>query len=556
MATDKKPIIFSIDDDPQVLRSLKSDLRNEYKNAYRIISTDSPQEALQSLPELKKQGETVALFLSDQRMPDMLGVDFLEKAKAIFPEAKRVLLTAYSDTEAAIRAINNVGLDHYLIKPWDPPQEKLYPVLNDLLDDWETNHVPEFHGIKMIGYQYAPKSHEIKDFLAGNLFPYLWLDVESDARALELLDLHGLQTKDLPVVVFEDGGVLLNPSNTELANKLGLVTQARHEVYDVAIIGAGPAGLAAAVYGGSEGLKTLLVERRAPGGQAGTSSRIENYLGFPKGLSGADLTHRALTQATRLGAEFLSSQGVETIEIEGNYKKLSFSDGGHVYAKSVIIATGVDYRKLPAKGAEQFTGAGVYYGAAITEANACRDKQIYVVGGGNSAGQGAVYLSQFASKVHILIRREDLTATMSSYLIDQINAIPNIEILGKTEVVEALGHEYLECIVLEDIENKTTRQVKADALFIFIGTRPATVWLPGNILVDDKGFIETGKELRQYPQFKSIWKRQREPFLLETCQPGIFAAGDVRAGAMNRVASAVGEGAMAIKFVHEYLAEV
>lgn len=556
MATDKKPIIFSIDDDPQVLRSLKNDLRNEYKNDYRIISTEYPQEALDSLLEFKKQGETVALFLSDQRMPDMLGVDFLEQAKKFFPEAKRVLLTAYSDTEAAIRAINNVGLDHYLLKPWDPPTEKLYPVLNDLLDQWQNNYIPEFRGIRLIGYQYSPKSHEIKDFLSGNLFPYQWLDMESDTRAVEYLELHQLEIKDLPALVFEDGTVLTSPNNSTLAAKLGLSTQAKQEMYDVAIIGAGPAGLAAAVYGGSEGLKTLLIERRAPGGQAGTSSRIENYLGFPEGLSGANLTLRALTQATRLGAEFLSTQGVEKIEVEGNYKKLIFGDGSFVYAKSVIIATGVDYRKLPAKGADQFTGAGVYYGAAITEANACREKQIYVVGGGNSAGQGAVYLSQFAQKVHIVIRREDLSSTMSAYLIEQIKAIPNIEILGKTEVVEALGHENLECIVLEDIETKETHQVKADSLFIFIGTRPATDWLPDNILLDDKGFVETGKELRQYPQFKSIWKHQREPFLLETCQPGIFAAGDVRAGAMNRVASAVGEGAMAIKFVHEYLAEV
>jgi len=556
MATDKKPIIFSIDDDPQVLRSLKNDLRNEYKNDYRIISTEYPQEALNSLLEFKKQGETVALFLSDQRMPEMLGVDFLEQAKKFFPEAKRVLLTAYSDTEAAIRAINNVGLDHYLLKPWDPPTEKLYPVLNDLLDQWQNNYIPEFRGIRLIGYQYSPKSHEIKDFLSGNLFPYQWLDMESDPRALEYLELHQLEVKDLPALVFEDGTVLTSPNNSTLAAKLGLSTQAKQEMYDVAIIGAGPAGLAAAVYGGSEGLKTLLIERRAPGGQAGTSSRIENYLGFPEGLSGSNLTLRALSQATRLGAEFLSTQGVEKIEVEGNYKKLTFGDGNFVYAKSVIIATGVDYRKLPAKGLDQFTGAGVYYGAAITEANACREKQIYVVGGGNSAGQGAVYLSQFAQKVHIVIRREDLTSTMSAYLIDQIKAIPNIEILGKTEVVEALGHENLECIVLEDIETKATRQVKADSLFIFIGTRPATDWLPDNILLDDKGFVETGKELRQYAQFKSIWKRQREPFLLETCQPGIFAAGDVRSGAMNRVASAVGEGAMAIKFVHEYLAEV
>jgi thioredoxin reductase (NADPH) len=556
MASDKKPIIFSIDDDPQVLRSLKNDLRNAYKNEYRIFSTDSPQDALNSLPDLKKQGETVALFLSDQRMPNMLGVEFLEQAKRYFPEAKRVLLTAYSDTEAAIRAINNVGLDHYLIKPWDPPSEKLYPVIDKLLDQWQNNYIPEFHGIRLIGYQYVPKSHEIKDFLAGNLFHYQWLDIENDERAQEWLALHNLEAKDLPVVILEDGSPLVNPDITELASKLGLATRATQETYDVVIIGAGPAGLAAAVYGGSEGLKTLLIERRAPGGQAGTSSRIENYLGFPDGLSGADLTRRAITQATRLGAEFLSSTGVDKIEIEGNYKKLTLKDGNQINTKSVIIATGVDYRKLPAKGADQFTGAGVYYGAATTEANACRDKQIYVVGGGNSAGQGAVYLSQFANKVHIVIRREDLTATMSSYLIDQIKAIPNIEILGKTEIIEALGHEYLECVVLENVETKETRQVKADSLFIFIGTRPASEWLPSNILVDDKGFIETGKELKQYPQFKSIWKRQREPFLLETCQPGIFAAGDVRAGAMNRVASAVGEGAMAIKFVHEYLAEV
>jgi thioredoxin reductase (NADPH) len=557
MAAEKKPIILSVDDDPQVLRSLKNDLRNGYKNDYRIISTDSPQEALDSLPELKKQGETVALFLSDQRMPDMLGVDFLVQAKVFFPEAKRVLLTAYSDTEAAIRAINDVGLDHYLLKPWDPPKDKLLPVLSDLLEDWENNHTPDFFGIRLIGYQYSPLSHEIKDFLSGNLFAYQWLDVESNVQAKELLLLHGLSEKDLPVMVFEDATVLYAPSIIQIASRLGMATQAREEMYDVVIIGAGPAGLAAAVYGGSEGLKTLLIERRAPGGQAGTSSRIENYLGFPNGLSGADLTHRALAQATRLGAEFLTSQEVEKIEIEGSYKKITFvGTNNYLYAKSIIIASGVDYRKLPAKDIEKFTGAGVYYGAAMTEANACRNKQVYIVGGGNSAGQGAVYLSQFAEKVHIVVRKPDLTSTMSSYLIDQIKAIPNIEVLGKTEVMETLGDDSLECIVLENVDTKASEQVNADALFIFIGTRPASDWLPENILRDEKGFIETGKELKRYPKFKSIWKHSREPFLLETCQPGIFAAGDVRAGAMNRVASAVGEGAMAIKFVHEYLAEI
>lgn len=556
MATAKKPIIFSIDDDPQVLRSIKNDLRNAYKDEYRILSAISAQEALDSLPELKKQGETVALFLSDQRMPEMLGVDFLAQAKTFFPEAKRVLLTAYSDTEAAIRAINAVGLDHYLLKPWDPPQDKLYPVLNDLLDEWQTQHVPEFQGIKVVGYQFAPKSHEIKDFLAGNLFAYQWLDVESDPRAAELLALHGIEPKQLPLVVLENGQVLATPSIVELAQQLGLPTQVREQVYDVAIIGAGPAGLAAAVYGGSEGLRTLLIERRAPGGQAGTSSRIENYLGFPKGLSGADLTHRALTQATRLGAEFLSSKEVATITLEGIYKKIHFSDGSLVTARAVIIATGVDYRKLPAQGAEKFAGAGVYYGAATTEANACRNKEVYIVGGGNSAGQGAVYLSNFAQNVHIVVRRPDLRETMSAYLIDQIQAIPNIQVHGETEIVATLGHDYLECVELEHTTTGERNQVRADALFVFIGTRPATDWLPANILRDSKGFIETGKELKQYPAFAKIWKLPRDPYLLETCQPGIFAAGDVRAGAMNRVASAVGEGAMAVKFVHEYLAEV
>ena len=556
MAEDKKPIIFSIDDDPQVLRSIRRDLRSVYKKEYRIISTSSANEALESLVELKKKGEEIALFLSDQRMPEMLGVDFLEQAKEFYPSAKRVLLTAYSDTAAAIKAINDVQLDYYLMKPWDPPEEKLYPVLNDLLDEWHIQHFPEFSGLKLIGYQYSPKSHKIKDFLAGNLRPYQWVDIESNPKGEELLGLYELDRKQLPLIVFEDGTHLADPNIQDLASKIGLQPTAKSDLYDVVIIGAGPAGLAAGVYGGSEGLKTLLIERRAPGGQAGTSSRIENYLGFPKGLSGADLARRALTQATRFGIEFMSPQEVNKIEIEGNYKKLSLTTGDTIITKSVIITTGVDYRKLPVTGAENLTGAGIYYGAAMTEANSCRNKEVYIVGGGNSAGQGAVYLSQFAQKVNILIRKPDLTATMSSYLIDQIDSIENIEVHGRRQVKEAIGEDQLDKLVIENMEDESCFEATANALFIFIGARPHTDWLDQHLIRNSRGFLETGKELYQYQDFGKSWKRQREPYLLETSLPGVFAAGDVRAGAMNRVASAVGEGAMAIKFVHEYLAEV
>jgi thioredoxin reductase (NADPH) len=556
MAEDKKPIIFSIDDDPQVLRSLRRDLRNEFRKEYRILSTDLPEEGLEMLAELKKRGEVVALFISDQRMPKMNGVDFLERARTFFPEAKRVLLTAYSDTDAAIKAINDVQLDFYFMKPWDPPEEKLYPVLNDLLDGWQATYRPAFRGIRVVGYPYSPKSHTIKDFLAGNLRPYQWLDIENSKEAAELLALHKIERKNLPAVFFENGSYLPDPDVRELAAKVGLNPTAQSDLYDVVIVGAGPAGLAAAVYGGSEGLKTLLIERRAPGGQAGTSSRIENYLGFPNGLSGAELTHRALSQAQRFGIEFLSPQEVVDIRVNGVYKEVKLSDGTAVNCKAVIITTGVDYRRLPAAGADGFTGAGVYYGAAMTEAHACRDKQVYIVGGGNSAGQGAVYLSQFAEQVTLLVRKPDLTASMSAYLIEQIDKIPNIRVCGRRQVIKAKGNSHLQRIIIEKLEDGSTEETNADALFIFIGARPYTDWLGDHILRNPRGFVETGKELMQYPGFKKIWKLDRTPFLLETCQPGIFAAGDVRAGAMNRVASAVGEGAMAIKYVHEYLAEV
>ncbi|MEM7654814.1 MAG: FAD-dependent oxidoreductase [Bacteroidota bacterium] len=553
-----KPIIFSIDDDKQVLRSLRRDLRSKYKEEYRIISTESANEGLEALAELKKKGETVALFLSDQRMPEMQGVDFLERAKPLFPEAKRVLLTAYSDTDAAIKAINEVQLDFYLMKPWNPPEEKLFPILDDLLDDWQAVYRPIFRGIKVIGYQYSPKSHQLKDFLAGNLRPYQWLDVEHSPEANELMGLHQVDGKSLPMITFEDGSYLANPSLAELASKIGLNPEIKGEdLYDVAIVGAGPAGLAAGVYGGSEGLKTLLIEKRAPGGQAGTSSRIENYLGFPKGLSGSDLARRAITQAQRFGIDFLSPQEVDKIEVDGAYKTLHLKDGKQIKTKAVVITTGVDYRKLPAEGVDSFAGAGVYYGAATTEAASVKGKHVYVVGGGNSAGQGAVYLSKFAEQVHILIRKPDLSSSMSSYLIDQINDIDNIEVHGFHQVAKACGGDHLESLVLEDIQQQQQKEVPAGALFIFIGARPVTDWLStSSLLRDPRGYIETGRELMKYDAYPKIWKLDREPYLLETCQPGIFAAGDVRAGAMNRVASAVGEGAIAIKFVHQYLSEV
>ncbi len=551
----KKPIIFSIDDDPQVLKAVVRDLRNQYRKEYRILSTVSAKEALDALKDLKNKGETVALFLSDQRMPEMLGVDFLEKAKVFFPDAKRILLTAYSDTDAAIKAINDVQLDYYLMKPWDPPEEMLFPVMDDQLNEWQSSYRPGFEGIKIIGYQWSPKSHAIKDFLSGNLIPYQWMDIESSEEGKQLAEINDVDHKDLPLVFFEDGSHLANPSLSDIGNMAGMKAEASQEMYDVAIIGAGPAGLAAAVYGGSEGLNTLLIEKRAPGGQAGTSSRIENYLGFPKGLSGAELSQRAISQAKRFGIEFLSPQEVVDIKLKDNYKNIVLGDGKVINAKSIVITTGVNYRKLEADGINKFTGAGIYYGAATTEAHACKGKDVYIVGGGNSAGQAAMYLANFANHVYIVIRKPDLSASMSQYLIDQIDSTTNITVLGKTVVEEAIGDENLQEITLNSIEAENKRTVKAGILLIFIGARPYTDWLQLDIIKNERGFIETGNSLSRYEDFAKKWKNEREPYLLETNSPGIFAAGDVRAGAMNRVASAVGEGAMAIKFVHEYLAE-
>lgn len=549
----KKPMIFAIDDDHAVIRAIERDLRKYYGREYRVMTAQSGEESLESLSKLKLKNEVVALFVSDQRMPGISGVDFLVRAKDIYPEAKRVLLTAYSDTDSAIKAINEVQLDYYLMKPWDPPQEKLYPVLNDLLDEWHASYKPDFDGIRLVGYQWSPHSHAIKEYLAGNLVPYLWLDVELHDKAGELLSISGIENKDLPAAFFEDGSYLTNPDFTSLARKLGLRSEASQEIYDVVIIGAGPAGLAAAVYGASEGLKTLLVEKKAPGGQAGTSSMIENYLGFPSGLSGAELTRRAITQATRLGAEFLTPQEVVDIQLKDMYKILKLSDGKEINALSLIIASGVDYRRLDAERVNDFTGAGIYYGSSRTEAHACKGRDIYIVGGGNSAGQSAMYLSKFAKRVFIIIRGGSLISSMSQYLVEQISRTENIFVLSKTRVAEVMGDGRLQGMVIEELDTGERRTVETQSLFIFIGMRPFTDWIKLDLIKNDKGYIETGRDLLNYENFKSIWKLDRTPYLLESSIPGIFAAGDVRSGAMNRVASAVGEGSMAIKFIHEYI---
>ena len=552
----KLPFIIIIDDDSQVLRAIQRDVRNKFREEYKILATESALEALEAVKELKLKNETVALFISDQRMPEMEGTAFIEKAMESFPEAKKILLTAYSDIEAAIKAINTLKLDFYLLKPWNPPEEKLYPVITDLLDDWQNSFIPEFEGIKIIGYQWSPLSHKLKDFLTGNLIPYKWFDVELNKDAEELLNIHKIESNELPAVLFEDGVLLKSPSESEIAKKIGLKSTASEEFYDVVIIGAGPAGLAAAVYGGTEGLKTLMIEKRAPGGQAGTSSRIENYLGFPSGLSGADLTRRALTQASRFGVELLSPCQVIDINIKDKYKILSLSDGPEIKTRSIIISTGVDYKTLDTKGINELTGAGIYYGSATAEAHSCKGKNVFIVGGGNSAGQAAMYLSGFAQHVYIVIRKNSLDSTMSRYLIDQINRTNNISVVASSIITEAAGNHRLECITLENIETGEQRTNEAGALFIFIGAKPVTDWIKLKIFKDSKGFIETGKDLFKSENFKKIWNLERDPYPLETCIPGIFSAGDVRAGAMNRVASAVGEGAMAIKLVHEYLAEI
>lgn len=548
-----KPVILAVDDDPQVRASVRRDLRSRYDRDYTIIAASSGEEGLSATRELKAKGADLAVLLSDQRMPGMQGVELLARARKIYPLSRRVLLTAYSDIDAAVRAINEAHTDYYLTKPWHPPEERLFPVLDELLEDWHAERPQEAGGLRLIGRQWSPQSHAIKNFLGGNLIPYRWLDVDRDRQAAESLAGAALSENDLPALLFEDGTTLAKPALPDIANRLGLHVTATHDLYDLVIAGAGPAGLAAAVYGASEGLKTLLLDRLGPGGQAGTSSRIENYLGFPTGVSGSELTRRAIQQAQRLGAEFLAPVEVSSITIDGGYKRLQLHGDREVVARAMIVTTGMTYREHPAPGIAEHTGAGVYYGAAATEAQACRDGRVMVVGGGNSAGQCAIHLSRFAREVEIIVRRDGLRESMSQYLIEQIAATPNIRIRPHTTVEAVEGDGRLERVVLLAVDTGVASIEPIDAMFVFIGTKPHSEWLPDAVLRDGKGFVLTGRDAAISDRFARYWKDPRQPLPLETAVPGIFAAGDVRAGAMNRVASAVGEGALAVRLVTEYL---
>jgi len=546
-----KPVILAVDDDISVLEAVVQDLRRQFGAAYRILRAGSGQAALDTCRQLLERGDSVALFLSDQRMPGMSGVEFLEKAQLLYPDAKRALLTAYADTEAAIRAINSAKIHYYLTKPWDPPEEKLYPALADLLGSWREGYRPPFEGIRVIGPRWSLQDHRVRDFLTRNQVPYVWLDPERSEEALHLLARYKLDEHKLPAVLFADGSSLAQPSQTELATKIGLHVTAERDFYDVVIVGAGLAGLAAAVYATSEGLRTLLIEPEAPGGQAGSSSRIENYLGFPTGISGAELAKRAFIQASRFGTEFLA-QRAGGIRSENQYHFVCMADGKEVSCRVVLIAVGVNYRRLGVPGLDQFTGAGVYYGAAMTEALSCRDEEVFIVGGANSAGQAAMYFAQYARKVTMLVRGESLESSMSKYLIDQIAATSNIAVETKSQVVEARGGQRLESIRVLTPDGESDRA--AGSLFIFIGAAPNTGWLPEGILRDPNGFLLSGRDLMAEGRLPAVWKEDRPPFLLETSVPGIFAAGDVRHGSVKRAASAVGEGSISVQFMHQYLA--
>ena len=550
-----KPVLMIVDDDPQVLAAVRRDLRSHYRENYTVMGASSGGDALEAMRELKSRGDSLAMIISDQRMPGMMGSEVLAKSRAIYPLARRVLLTAYSDIDAAVKAINEAHLDHYLSKPWDPPEERLFPAVDDLLDGWQAESLPEAKGLRLVGHQWSPQSHAIKDFLASNLIPYRWLDVTRDEDAQALLDAAGVDSSELPALFFDDGTpVLRNPDPRMVAERLGRPLTATFDLYDLAIVGAGPAGLAAAVYGASEGLRTVLLDRHAPGGQAGSSSRIENYLGFPAGISGSELTRRAIAQAQRLGAEFLAPLETTGLSIDGGYKRLTLSDGRELVTRTVLASTGMLYRQHPAPGIAELTGAGVYYGAATTEAAAFRERRVLVVGGGNSAGQAAMHLARYAREVEIIVRRDGLRETMSQYLIEQIEKTANIRVRIGSEVARVEGDGHVERVALTCLADGETTLEDADALFIFIGTSPRSDWLPAEVLRDAKGFVLTGRDLMAADDFGRTWKEQREPLLLETSVPGVFAAGDLRAGAMNRVASAVGEGSMVVRLAHEYLA--
>jgi thioredoxin reductase (NADPH) len=543
----RRPAIVAVDDEPAVLAAVARDLRRQFGERYRIVRATSGDEALAALKELVTRGEQVALLVADQRMPGLSGTEYLVEARKLVPDAKRVLLTAYADTEAAIQAINEVDLDYYLLKPWDPPEEQLYPVVEDLLTTWEAGVALESGGVRVVGHRFSRDSHDLRDFLARNRVPMRWLDVERDSEARELLTVAGVDGERLPVALLEDGTMLERPTVLELAERLGVAVAPAADHYDLVIVGGGPAGLAAAVYGASEGLKTVLVEREAPGGQAGMSSRIENYLGFPSGLSGSDLARRATDQARRLGAELLTIQDAVGLRAEGAGRIVELSGGTSLSANCVLVASGVSYRQLTEPGFERLTGKGIYYGAALTEARSCQDQHVVVIGAANSAGQAAVFFSRFAGRVTMLVRGDSLSKSMSHYLIEQIAALENIEVRTGAKAVAAEGDGRLSALRIRDADGE--REEAVDATFVFIGAEPRTEWLEGVVARDDHGFILAGLDAKA-----AGWPLKRDPFLLETSVPGVFVAGDVRARSMKRVASAVGEGSMSVSLVHEYLA--
>jgi thioredoxin reductase (NADPH) len=551
-----KPIILTVDDEMQVLNAIVRDLRQHYGGEYRIMKADSGADALDSLRQLKQRNAPVALLLADQRMPEMTGTEYLRQAIKFYPEARKVLLTAYADTEAAIASINDIGLDHYLMKPWDPPDQNLYPVLDDLLSDWLATVSVPYDGIRVAGTLWSPQSHNIKDFLSRNRIPYQWLDIETDEESRVLVDSVTDQDHKLPVLFFPDGTTLIQPDIRTVADKVGLQTQATQPYYDLIIIGAGPSGLGAAVYGASEGLSTALIEREATGGQAGTSSRIENYLGFPKGISGGDLARRATDQARRLGAEILTAVEVVDVRVEDPYKILTLNDGKELSCKALIIASGVTVKQLDLPGVERLTGAGVYYGAALTEAAHYRGQHVFVIGGANSAGQAAMFFSRFAQQVTMLVRGTSLTNSMSQYLIDQIDGTENIDVQTNTVVLDAFGEEKLDAIKIQHTVTGEEKMVPAAAMFIFIGAKSHSEMVAGVVETNSAGFIRAGRTLMRGGKRPKGWSLKRDPFPLETNVPGIFVAGDVRDEAVRRVASAVGEGAIAVSQVHQYLKSV
>jgi thioredoxin reductase (NADPH) len=548
----KKPIVLAVDDDPEVLHAIARDLRRAYGERFRVIRADTGDRALEVVRQVRLANDPVALLLADQRMPGMTGVEFLSAARQLVPGAKRALLTAYADTAAAISAINDVQLDYYLMKPWDPPEQHLYPVVDDLLDDWLAGYVPPFEGVRVVGHRWSALAFDMRDFLARNLVPYQWLDIERDDEARELLVQARLAEADLPVLLFPDGAVLARPAQQQVAERVGLRTHAELPFYDLVIVGAGPAGLAAAVYGASEGLRTLIVEREAPGGQAGTSSRIENYLGFPAGLSGADLARRGVAQAQRLGAELLTGE-VGSVRLNDSYKIVRLADGSELSCQALLVATGVQYRRLEAPGIERLTGAGVYYGGALSEAIATRGEEVYIAGGANSAGQAAMHFAKYAQRVTLVVRGDDIGKGMSRYLVDQIEATPAIRVWCNSEILEAQGGDYLEALRICHRDSGKEEVVPAGALFIFIGARPHTDWIASQVAVDPQSYLLTGPDIERAPHIPERWPLRREPFWLETSVPGIFVAGDVRHRSMKRIASATGEGAMAIHFIHQYL---